>query len=203
MLQIAAEISVNIQVALVDRRDEGQVVHVFQDRPVRRVLDLAVGVAEGEAEDRLPIPPVGHFLDGEVEFIARGEIDDRRGFEGPWASTAALAPINPAFSPGFAALSAAIVFTSEAKEGVDVCSTTKSKFLASATTSARDVRWGGASISLLSGTSAAGCASQVGYQNDLISRFVWYRGRRRRRTRQRRAPEETASASPHRLSIPC
>jgi hypothetical protein len=31
---------------------------------------------------------------------------------------------------------------------------------------------GGASISLLFGTSAAGCASQVGYQNDAISRFV-------------------------------
>jgi len=32
---------------------------------------------------------------------------------------------------------------------------------------------GGASISLLPGTSAAGCASHVGYQNDLISRFAW------------------------------
>ncbi len=32
---------------------------------------------------------------------------------------------------------------------------------------------GGASISLLFGTSAAGWASQVGYQNDLISRLDW------------------------------
>src|SRR2546421_5323097 len=34
---------------------------------------------------------------------------------------------------------------------------------------------GGQSISLLFGTRAAGCASQVGYQNDRISRLAWYR----------------------------
>ena len=32
------------------------------------------------------------------------------------------------------------------------------------------MRAGGASISWLPGTSAAGCASQVGYQNERISR---------------------------------
>jgi hypothetical protein len=32
---------------------------------------------------------------------------------------------------------------------------------------------GGASTSFEPGTSAAGWASQVGYQNDLISRFAW------------------------------
>ncbi len=99
----------------------------------------------------------------------------RAAFRVPSGSTAALAPINPAFSVGLAALRASIAFTSEAKEGVDVCTTARSKFLASATTSASEVRCGGASISLLFWTSAAGCASQVGYQNDAISRFVWYR----------------------------
>jgi len=82
MLEIAAEISLNIQVTLVDRRDEGQVVHVFEDRTVRRVLDLAVGVPAGEAKYGLPVPAVGDFLDGEIKFIARGEIHDRRGFQG-------------------------------------------------------------------------------------------------------------------------
>jgi hypothetical protein len=67
---------------------------------------------------------------------------------------------------------AVIAFTSEAKEGVDVCTTAKSKFLACATTSANEVLCGGASISLLSATIAAGCASQVGYQKDATSRFV-------------------------------
>jgi hypothetical protein len=66
-----------------------------------------------------------------------------------------------------------IAFTSEANEGVEVCTTAKSKFLASAATSASEMLCGGASISLLFGTSAAGCASHVGYQNDAISRFVW------------------------------
>ena len=32
---------------------------------------------------------------------------------------------------------------------------------------------GGASISLEPSTIAAACASQVGYQNDLTSRFIW------------------------------
>ena len=91
----------------------------------------------------------------------------------PSASTAALAPISPAFSDGLAALSAAIARTSEAKEGVDVCSTARSKFFASATTSASEIPCGGASINLLFATRAAGCASQVGYQNDLISRLDW------------------------------
>ena len=51
-------------------------------------------------------------------------------FRLPSASTAALAPISPAFSAGLAALSAAIARTSEANEGVDVCSTARSKFFA-------------------------------------------------------------------------
>ena len=91
----------------------------------------------------------------------------------PSALTAALAPINPTFSAGLASLRAVIAFTSEAKEGVEVCTTARSKFFASATTSASEVLCGGASISLLSLTSAAGCASQVGYQKEATSRFVW------------------------------
>jgi hypothetical protein len=93
-------------------------------------------------------------------------------FKVPSASTAALAPINPTFSAGLASLRAVIALTSDAKEGVDVCTTAKSKFRTSATTSASEVLCGGASISLLFGTIAAGCASQVGYQNDATSRFV-------------------------------
>lgn len=42
-------------------------------------------------------------------------------------------------------------------------------------TSSTDTPLAGASINLLSGTSAAGWASQVGYQNDRISRRAWYR----------------------------
>ena len=64
-------------------------------------------------------------------------------------------------------------FTSEAKDGTEVCTMTRSKSLACATTSARLVLCGGASISLEFSTSAAGWASQVGYQNEAISRLAW------------------------------
>ena len=45
--------------------------------------------------------------------------------------------------------------------------------VATAVTSLRLWRWGGASISLLFSTRAAGWASQGGNQNDLISRLAW------------------------------
>ena len=58
----------------------------------------------------------------------------------------------------------------DALGGVEVCSTTSSRSFTCGSTSASDSRCDGASISLESSTIAAGCASQVGYQNDLISR---------------------------------
>jgi hypothetical protein len=87
--------------------------------------------------------------------------------------TATLAPTMPIFSDGFAVLSASATFTSDANEGVLVCITTRSCALAAVSTVSSEMRAGGLSISLLSGTRAAGCASQVGYQKLLISRFAW------------------------------
>ena len=86
--------------------------------------------------------------------------------------TATLAPTIPIFSDGLTAFSAAATFTSEANDGVEVCSTHSSKSFACFVTASIPIRAGGASISLLPGTNAAGCASQVGNQNDLISRFA-------------------------------
>ena len=88
----------------------------------------------------------------------------------PAASTATFAPIMPILRFGLAAFSARTVFTSDANDGVEVCSTTRSRSLTCGSTSASDSRCGGASISLEPSTIAAGWASQVGYQNDLISR---------------------------------
>ncbi len=87
--------------------------------------------------------------------------------------TATLAPTKPIFRRGFASFNACATFTSEAKDGVEVWMTHRSRPRASASTVSRLVRLGGASISLLPGTSAAGCASQVGYQKLRISRFAW------------------------------
>ncbi len=87
--------------------------------------------------------------------------------------TATFAPISPILSEGFASFIARAPFTSEAKEGVEVCSTTWSKSRAIRVTSASVWLCGGASTSFECGTSAAGWASQVGNQKLLISRRAW------------------------------
>ncbi len=94
-------------------------------------------------------------------------------FSEPSALTATLAPMRPALRFGFASFSAWITFTSDLNEGTEVWATTRSKSFAWATTSARPVLCGGASISLEFSTNAAGWASQVGYQKLLISRLAW------------------------------
>ncbi len=91
----------------------------------------------------------------------------------PAGSTATFAPMSPAFKPGLTAFIASIALTSEAKEGAEVCATTRSKSRAVGASSASFRPCGGASTSLLPGTRAAGWASQVGYQNDRISRRAW------------------------------
>ena len=57
-------------------------------------------------------------------------------------------------------------------EGALVCMITSWYWRARGSTSCTVMPSAGASISLLSGTSAAGCASQVGYQNERISRLA-------------------------------
>src|SRR5262249_24348244 len=88
----------------------------------------------------------------------------------PAGSTATLAPTNPALSAGLTALSALTVSMSEANDGADVCSTARSQSRAQPAICASFKRCGGASTNVLFSTSAAGCASQVGYQNERISR---------------------------------
>src|SRR5258706_14886343 len=85
-------------------------------------------------------------------------------------STATCATMNPALSVVLTAFMASIALMSDAKDGADVCRTTKSKPRAVDATSASLGPCAGASTSLLPSTSAAGCASQVGYQNERISR---------------------------------
>ncbi len=78
MLQIADEVLLHLQVALVDRGDPRQVVHLLQDRTIRIVGDRALGVAPAEARDLRPGDVVGDVLDGEVELVAGDEVHDRR-----------------------------------------------------------------------------------------------------------------------------
>ena len=75
MLQIAAEIVLDREVALVDRRHPGKRVHVVENLAVLVMNDGAFGVAVRKALDVAPGHAVGDFLDGEIEFIAGDEID--------------------------------------------------------------------------------------------------------------------------------
>ena len=69
---------VDVEIALVDRRHERQLVHVVQDFAIGIMDDDAFGVAIGDALDVRPVAAVGDFLDGEIEFVAGDEIDGRR-----------------------------------------------------------------------------------------------------------------------------
>ena len=75
-------------------------------------------------------------------------------------------------SAGFSALSVSATRTSEANEGVLVCMTQRSYCFASGRTSSTVRPSGGASTRREPGTSAAGWASQVGYQNERTSRLA-------------------------------
>ncbi len=87
-------------------------------------------------------------------------------------STATLAPMKPILMRGLIALIISAVFTSDLNDGVEVCITTRSRFLNSPAMSSKLKSCGGASISFESSTRAAGCASQVGYQKERTSRFI-------------------------------
>src|SRR5262249_45676688 len=96
-------------------------------------------------------------------------------FKDASGDTATCAPTNPISSAGFARFKASATFTSDGKDGVEVWSTASSYSPERGSTSESDSPRAGASTSRLPGTSAAGCPSHVGYQNDRISRFAWYR----------------------------
>ena len=81
VLEIAAEIAVDVEVALVDRRHERQEVHIGQDLAILVVNDRAFGVAVGNALDLRPVQAFGDVLDREVEFVAGDEIERVRRFE--------------------------------------------------------------------------------------------------------------------------
>ncbi len=78
MLEVPDEVLLHLQVPLVDRGDPGKVVHLLEDRAVLVVDHDALLVAPAEALDFGPGRVVGDFLDGEVELVARDEVDDGR-----------------------------------------------------------------------------------------------------------------------------
>ena len=81
MLEIADEVILDLQVALVDRRDEGQLVHVFEHGAGFVLLDDAVLVAIDEAGDRGKVAPFRDVAHREVVVLAGDEIDGGRFLE--------------------------------------------------------------------------------------------------------------------------
>src|SRR5438105_14138928 len=78
MQQIAAEIILDGEIALVDRRHPGKRIHVLENFPVLVVNDGPLWVAVGKPLDVAPRPAVGDLPDGEVEFVAGDEVHRRR-----------------------------------------------------------------------------------------------------------------------------
>src|SRR5712691_8929194 len=78
--EVADDVVLDRQVALVDVHDERERVHVLERRPVRGVPDHAV-VPVAHAEDAAQGVAPGHLLDREVELVARDEVDRGRGGE--------------------------------------------------------------------------------------------------------------------------
>ena len=73
--QIADEVVLDLEVALVDRRDERQLVHVVQQRALVVVDDAAVVPAIRQTGDAAEVAALGDLLDREVELLARDEIE--------------------------------------------------------------------------------------------------------------------------------
>src|SRR5262245_12776616 len=75
VLEIAAEIVLDHEVALVDRRDEGELVHVLKNGALLVVHDGAVALAPREPRDAGEVATFRDLLDGEIELVACHEID--------------------------------------------------------------------------------------------------------------------------------
>ncbi len=74
MQERADEIILRHQVALVDRRHVGQLVHIVEDGAVA-ITDGLAATLPGDAVSVGERPAIGDFLDGEVELAAGDKVD--------------------------------------------------------------------------------------------------------------------------------
>ena len=172
MEQVADEVLLDHEVALIHVHHEGQGVHVLEGRALGRPPE-AIAVAVAEPAHRAERAALRDLLDGEVEVRPRHELDGRgrrqRRFpmHGHVRAHEADAQARVRRPHGFRHAEVAgegrrarvehgqFVVRREGHDVVDGQSR------------------GGASTSRLPGTSAAGCASHVGYQNERTSRRAW------------------------------
>ncbi len=74
MAEVSDRVVLHRQVALVHRRDERETIHVLEDGPFGVAHHAPVRTV-GEPGDMVEGPSLRHFLDGEIEFAARREVD--------------------------------------------------------------------------------------------------------------------------------
>src|ERR1700674_5389973 len=75
MYKVTDEIVFDLQVALINGRDERQLVHVLENRPGFVVHDAAIGLAKAQARNGCKRQTLCDVAAGEVEFLAAHEID--------------------------------------------------------------------------------------------------------------------------------
>ena len=81
MQQIADEIFLDLQIAPVNIRHPRQRVHVLNHFAFGIVDDFAVPVFEGESGNGGEVAAFGHFLAGEIEFLAADPVNGGRRFQ--------------------------------------------------------------------------------------------------------------------------
>ena len=82
MQQVADEVALDLQVAFIDIGHPRQGVHVLNQLALRVMPDAAVAGAVAQAGDLVERAAFGHFLAGEIEFLAPDPINGRRGLQG-------------------------------------------------------------------------------------------------------------------------
>src|SRR5262249_3747529 len=75
VLEVAAEIILDDQVALVDRRDERELVHILEDGAILVVHHATVSSPIAEPGDSAEPSAFRQLLDGEIQLVAGNEID--------------------------------------------------------------------------------------------------------------------------------
>jgi hypothetical protein len=76
MVEITDEVFLDLEVSLVNWRNEWQRIHVPKNCPRVVVPDNPIGVTIGKPRDGAPVAALCNFFDGEIELDASDEVDN-------------------------------------------------------------------------------------------------------------------------------
>ena len=75
MQEVADGVVLNSKVALVDRSDERQAVHVFERFSIRIMHNVSITIKKADARNGRERSLVSDFGNGEIELLAGYEVD--------------------------------------------------------------------------------------------------------------------------------